>query len=267
MAVCHFIMQGKGGVGKSLVASLLFQYLQKRGFKVLGCDTDPVNTSFAAYKGFEVRILDIMEGDDIAPGRFDELIEYIFSVPEEAQMVVDIGASCFVALCSYLKKNAALDYLQRNGHEVTIHTVIIGGQSLVETLSNLRSLARHFYDVPLVVWLNPFFGEITLDGVSFENFKVYREVASSVKAIIEMPKGSSLFQRTFAEMLTRHETFEESIKNPETSVMDRHRLKMIWSDYQNLLTQAQVAPEPIPLPPPPGAPEASLFQDGLLYDG
>jgi len=178
-------------------------------------------------------------------------------------MVVDIGASCFVALCSYLKKNAALDYLQRNGHEVTIHTVIIGGQSLVETLNNLRSLARHFYDVPLVVWLNPYFGEITLDGVSFENFKVYREVASSVKAIIEMPKMSSLFQRTFAEMLARHGTFEESLINPETTFMGRHRLNLIWRDYQNLLTQAQVAPEPDHSPPPPEAPEAPLFQDGL----
>jgi len=32
MAVCNFIMQGEGGIGKALVAALLFQYLQKRGF-------------------------------------------------------------------------------------------------------------------------------------------------------------------------------------------------------------------------------------------
>jgi hypothetical protein len=263
MAFCHFVMQGKGGVGKSLVASLLFQFFQKRGFDVFGCDTDPVNASFAAYKNFEVKILDIMEGDDIAPGRFDELIGYIFSVPENAQIVVDIGASCFVALCSYLKKNAALDYLARNGHEATIHTVITGGQSLVETLNNLRSLARHFYDVPLVVWLNPYFGDITLDGEKFENFKIYREVAASVKAVIEMPKKSSLFQLTFAEMLARHGTFEESLKNPEVSFMGRHRLTMLWHDYQNLLEQAQVAPEPMLLTPTFQASEGELFQDGL----
>jgi hypothetical protein len=263
MAVCHFVMQGKGGVGKSLVASLLFQFFQKRGFNVFGCDTDPVNASFAAYKSFEVKILDIMEGEDIAPGRFDELIEYIFSFPGATQMVVDIGASCFVALCSYLKKNAALDYLKQNGHEVTIHTVITGGQSLVETLNNLRSLARHFYDVPLVVWLNPYFGDITLDGEKFENFKIYREVAASVKAVIEMPKLSTLFARDFTDMLTRHCTFEEAVKGPYFFIMSRQRLVMIWRDFQKLLDQAQVAPEPMTMPSLLPASEAKLLQDGL----
>jgi hypothetical protein len=256
-------MQGKGGVGKSLVASLLFQFFQKRGFEVIGCDTDPVNSSFAAYKSFKVKIIDIMEGEDIAPGRFDELIEHVFCVPENAQLVVDIGASCFVALCSYLKKNAALDHLEQNGHEVTIHTVVTGGQGLGETLNNLRSLARHFYDMPLMVWLNPFFGEITLDGEKFENFKIYREVAASVKAVIEMPRMSELFQRSFSEMLARHGTFEESLINPANTFMGRHRLKKIWQDYQDLLDQARLAPEPLATPTLFPAPEAPLAQDGL----
>jgi hypothetical protein len=246
MATCHFIMQGKGGVGKSLIAAILFQYLQKRDFQVYGCDTDPVNSSFAAYKSFEVKNLDIMEGDDIAPGRFDELIEYIFALPEGAQLVVDIGASCFVALCSYLKNNSALDYLQKEGHEIILHTVITGGQSLVETLNNLRSLARHFYDLPLVIWLNPYFGAISLDGEKFEKFKVYREVASAVKAVLEMPALPPLFERDFVDMLARHGAFEESLKNPKVFIMNRQRLIMIWREYKKRLDQAQVVPCPIP---------------------
>jgi len=178
-------------------------------------------------------------------------------------MVVDIGASCFVALCSYLKQNAALDYLQHNGHEVLIHTVVAGGQSLVETLSNLQSLARHFYDVPLVVWLNPYFGNITMNGEKFENFKVYREVAASVRAVIEMPKLSPFFQWDFTEMLTRHDTFEESLKNPKVFIMGRQRLIMIWRDYQKLLDQAQVVPETIPGLATLPASETPLFQGGL----
>jgi hypothetical protein len=263
MSFCHFIMQGKGGVGKSLVASLLFQYIQKRGYFVYGCDTDPVNASFAAYKSFGVKILDIMEGEDIAPGHFDKLMENIINLPEEAHLVVDIGASCFVALCSYLKKNAALDFLMQKGHEVTIHTVITGGQSLVETLNNLRSLARHFYDVPLMVWLNPYFGDITLDGEKFENFKVYQEVAASVDAVIEMPKLSKLFEEDFINMLTRHSTFEESVKDPKLHIMVRQRLSMIWCDYQKILDQAQVVPEPMPQSSDFPDPGTKLIRDGL----
>jgi hypothetical protein len=263
MTSSHFVMQGKGGVGKSVVAALLFQYFQKRGFEVFGCDTDPVNSSFASYNNIEAKILDIMDGDDIAPGRFDELIDYIFTLPEDSRLVVDIGASCFVALCSYLKKNEALDYLRQNGHEVTIHTVITGGAGLLETLNNLLALARHFYDVPLVVWLNTFFGEISLDGETFEHFKVYRQVAPSVKAIIEMPKLSELFQRSFSEMLARHGTFEESLINPATTFMGRHRLRKIWQDFQDLMDQARLAPEPSAALPLFSDQETPLSQDGL----
>ena len=39
----HFILQGKGGVGKSYVASLLTQYLQDKKKPVVGFDLDPTN--------------------------------------------------------------------------------------------------------------------------------------------------------------------------------------------------------------------------------
>jgi cellulose biosynthesis protein BcsQ len=108
MTIAHFIMQGKGGVGKSLVSSILIQYLLKRGLTVSGCDTDPVNSSLARHQSLDVKVIDIMDNDDIDPGRFDELIRHIDGGSDEAHMVIDIGASCFVSLCAYLKKYDAL---------------------------------------------------------------------------------------------------------------------------------------------------------------
>ena len=46
-ATVHFVLQGKGGVGKSFVASILGQYFQVRGRDVRCFDTDPVNQTFA----------------------------------------------------------------------------------------------------------------------------------------------------------------------------------------------------------------------------
>ena len=37
----HFTLQGKGGVGKSLVASILAQYFRHRGAEIHCIDTDP----------------------------------------------------------------------------------------------------------------------------------------------------------------------------------------------------------------------------------
>jgi len=47
----HLSLQGKGGVGKSLVASLLAQYFkQRKGMTVRCIDADPVNQTLAQYK-------------------------------------------------------------------------------------------------------------------------------------------------------------------------------------------------------------------------
>ena len=45
----HLTLQGKGGVGKSLVASILAQYLRNRGKEIHCVDTDPVNQTFSQY--------------------------------------------------------------------------------------------------------------------------------------------------------------------------------------------------------------------------
>jgi hypothetical protein len=230
-------MQGKGSVGKSLVSSILIQYLLKQGQKVSGCDTDPVNSSLARHESLDVKILDIMDSDDIDPGRFDELIRHIDACSPESHLVVDIGASCFVSLCAYLKKYEAFDVLREQGHTVYIHSVITGGVNLLETLNNYASLVHHF-DVPVVVWLNPFFGDIKIGKDDFENLKIYHETVNSIHGIVKMPKPSGvLFERDFAEMQAKHLTFEEAVKGSHFYLMNRQRLVQIWRKYQAAIAQ------------------------------
>lgn len=240
MTTAHFIMQGKGGVGKSLVSSILMQYLLKQGLEVSGCDTDPVNSSLARYAGLDVKVIDIMEDADIDPGRFDELIGHIAGGGSEAHMVVDIGASCYVSLGNYLKRYDAFNVLQGQGHSVLIHTIIVGGVNLVDSLGTLQSLAHHF-SVPIVVWLNPFFGAVKQGQDNFEDFNVYREVADSLHGVIRMPEPKGeLFNRDFADMQTNNRTFEESLKNPRVFLMSRQRLIMIWRQYQEAISQVRL---------------------------
>ena len=47
MANVHMILQGKGGVGKSFIASLLAQHKIADHKSILCIDTDPVNATFA----------------------------------------------------------------------------------------------------------------------------------------------------------------------------------------------------------------------------
>ena len=45
----HLTLQGKGGVGKSLVASILAQYFRHHGKELHCIDSDPVNQTFSQY--------------------------------------------------------------------------------------------------------------------------------------------------------------------------------------------------------------------------
>ena len=47
----NIVLQGKGGVGKSFISSILAQYfLDYKKVDLVGADTDPVNKSFASFE-------------------------------------------------------------------------------------------------------------------------------------------------------------------------------------------------------------------------
>ena len=87
MAKIHMILQGKGGVGKSLIAALLAQYKMNTGQQPLCIDTDPVNATFHGFQGLNVKRLQIMENEEINPRNFDTLVELI--APATDDVIID----------------------------------------------------------------------------------------------------------------------------------------------------------------------------------
>ena len=52
----HFVLQGKGGIGKTYVSTILAQWLQSKSETALRCyDTDQENTTFSRYKALDVK--------------------------------------------------------------------------------------------------------------------------------------------------------------------------------------------------------------------
>jgi len=72
----HLTLQGKGGVGKSLIASILAQYLGQGGKEVRCVDTDPVNRTFAQYGALRADRLNLRdEHNRIEQRAFDSLMD------------------------------------------------------------------------------------------------------------------------------------------------------------------------------------------------
>ena len=236
------ILQGKGGVGKSFVASLLAQHYRSRDIAPVCVDTDPVNATFAGYGAFGVERLDIMEGEDINPRQFDVLVERIMnSDGPDSVMVVDNGAASFVPLCSYLASNEAVPLLTEAGHQIRLHTVLTGGQALDDTFKGLSSLAASFPETPIVVWFNEFFGPLERNGVSLEKSAQYKALAKRIAAQITLPAvKKETFGHDLEQMLSARQTFDEAAASEGYSIMARQRLKMIWRKVAAQMDRAQL---------------------------
>jgi hypothetical protein len=232
----HLILQGKGGVGKTLGAAMLAQYKVSKGQQPLCVDTDPVNATFSGYKDLNVQRLDIMEGDEINTRKFDALIELIAKSSAE-DAIIDNGASSFVPLAHYLISNRVPALLQNMRHELMVHTVITGGQALLDTVSGFAQLASQFpVECRFIVWLNPYWGPVEHDGKTFEQMKAYTANKGRVTAIVRIPDmKDETFGRDFSDMLQNRLTFDQALALESLTIMTRQRLAIVKQEmYQQL---------------------------------
>ena len=240
MAKIHMVLQGKGGVGKSLIAATLAQYKASKGQKPLCIDTDPVNATFAGYKALGVKRLQIMEGDEINPRNFDTLVELV--APSKDDVIIDNGASSFVPLSHYLISNQVPALLADMGHELVIHTVITGGQALLDTVSGFSQLVSQFpTEAIFVVWLNPYWGPIEHEGKGFEQLKAYTVNKARVSAIVSIPTlKEETYGRDLSDMLQERLTFDEALAMDSLTIMTRQRLKIVKGQLFGQLDSAAV---------------------------
>lgn len=227
MAKIHITMQGKGGVGKSFVSTISAQFIQHRGNTPLCFDSDPINPTFYGFLGLKVVRIPIMDGDIINARYFDDLIEKIASTTHD--VVIDNGASSFVPLSHYLISNEVPSLLSGLGHQLVLHTVITGGQAMLDTVSGFSQLVNQFpSETQFVVWLNPFWGPIEYEGKSFQEMKVFKENEQRISNVIEIPKlKEETFGKDLSEMLKERLTFDEAITAESRSLMTKQRLKIV----------------------------------------
>jgi len=240
MAKVHIILQGKGGVGKSVSAAILAQYSTEKGNDPTCIDTDPVNATFHGYKALNVKRLQIMEADEINPRSFDTLVEMIAEA--KGDVIIDNGASSFVPLSHFLISNQVPALLAEMGHELVVHTVVTGGQALLDTVSGFNQLVSQFPGEALfVVWLNPFWGPIEHEGKGFEQMKAYTTNKARVSALIQLPAlKKETYGRDLGDMLQERLTFNEAIAQESLTIMTRQRLKIIKGQIYSQLDNATV---------------------------
>jgi hypothetical protein len=223
----HFSLQGKGGVGKSLAASLLAQYFRHRRSVPVRCiDTDPVNQTFSQYRELGADRMELLRDGSVDQRAFDGLMENLLTQP--GKFIVDNGASTFIPLWNYMLENNAMAMLKESRRRLYVHCVITGGQALADTLSGFARLAQTSEDQNIVLWINEYFGRIERDGRQLHEMPVYLENAGRVLGSVVIPRrNQDTFGRDMEDVITRKLTLQEAIDSAGFSIMMRQRLKVM----------------------------------------
>lgn len=235
----HLIMQGKGGVGKSVVAVNIAQFLKLKDPATLVIDTDPLTPTLSRYKALDPVHIQIADQAEVHLGKFDEMIEMIINT--KSSVVIDTGASTFLPISKYLTNDAIFELLHDEYQkEIFVH-VVLNAQTqndLLSTVACLESIATSFPEiVKLVIWLNEFGGPIK----GFEESKLYHSIKHRVMAIIEIKNPDELSLKDIGTMQNSFLTYEEAILSGIFWVVSKSRLfrlrKFIFDQLENLLTE------------------------------
>lgn len=239
MSDIHLIVQGKGGIGKSLVSTLIAQYLRTKNGDTPDCfDIDQENTTFAAYKDLNVVTVELYDENNIIDqGKFDPFIEQLLATGKP--IVIDSGANTFSPLCAYLIENGVLDLLRSMGKKIFLHSIVGGGDVLKDTSTGFNSLKTSFSGEHFILWANYHYGELTYDnGVNFFETPIFTENKEQIKCVIALQKlNEQTFGKDLKELNVRRLTLDEALLSPDVRLMAKQRLRMIFSDVYKQLDE------------------------------
>ena len=173
--------------------------------------------------------LELLRNGNIDPRGFDALMERLLK--EDATFVIDNGASTFLPLWSYVIENRVMDLLKSAGKKLYVHTVVTGGQALLDTINGFRSLAQSTEDRNIVLWANEYFGRIERDGKRLAEMAAYVENADKVVGSVHITqRNHDTFGRDVEEVIAKKLSFDEAIRDGEFSLMTKQRLKVVQRD-------------------------------------
>lgn len=226
----HFVLSGKGGIGKSWIASLIAQALAERGEPVVCLDADPVNASLTEVESLKAEPVPIFLPDSDEPdiAAMDTMIERVLREP--ATVIVDNGAAGFVPVSRYLLQPGLAEALDDAGKSLVVHTIVAGGVEFRQTVRGFDSLAQQFpAAIPIVLWLNEFHGPVTgANKMEFEETPVFHRHKTRISAVVRLPALDRQYRKSVGEMTTRGLTFAEVLNgHSELTIMDKQRLAQV----------------------------------------
>ncbi|EBS2427115.1 conjugal transfer protein TraL [Escherichia coli] len=235
----NFILQGKGGVGKSFATAILAQYFidENHMDNIVVGDTDPVNTTTVKVKRLNADLIQITENSKVIQSKFDPMFESMLTNSQNT-FVIDNGASTFLPLIQYFNDNCVMDMFEDVEQDVYIHTVIVGGQALADTLQGFEELKELVKGskVKLIVWINEFQGIPALENIPLIETKFIEKNKDVIAGVVVIQdRKSDAFASDIKELTEKSLTLKEALESDYFGLMAKSRLKRVFNDIYKQL--------------------------------
>jgi hypothetical protein len=221
LANIHFVGGEKGGVGKSLVARVLAQYMIDRNIPFLGFDTDRSHGALLRfYSGYaSSAVVDRYEA-------LDSIVEAAVELPER-RVLVDLAAQTHEALVKWMDDSGVLGLADELGLPLYYWHVMDSGKDSVDLLRKL--LDRFGTGLKYVLVRNQ------VRGNDFEALEQSGEQARAIqlggKVITIKRLHDSVINKVDAASSSFWKAQGSHEREPATlGLMDRQRLKMWMRD-------------------------------------
>ena len=221
MSNIHLIGGEKGGVGKSVVARLLAQYMIDHEIPFIGFDTDRSHGSLLRFYSdyASPTIIDNYES-------LDAIIETALAQPDQ-RILVDLAAQTHYPLAQWIEESGVLELAEELGISICYWNVMDSGKDSVDLLNKLLDQFRSRLNYILVQnqLRDEHFNILELSGVK------ERALAFDAKVIT--------IKRLHAPVMTKIDSNSYSFwaaKNKDTEslsalgLLERQRVKM-WLNH------------------------------------
>jgi hypothetical protein len=221
MSTIHFIGGEKGGVGKSVVARLLAQYMIDHEIPFIGFDTDRSHGSLLRFYNeyASPTIIDDYQS-------LDAIIETAIAQPEQ-RILVDLAAQTHYPLVQWIDESGVLELAEELDIKVCYWNVMDSGKDSVDLLNKLLDKFRARINYVLV-----------LNQVRDDSFTILESSGVKERALAFDAKVITL-KRLYAPVMTKIDSNSYSFwaaKNKDEGnlnglgLLERQRVK-IWLNH------------------------------------
>lgn len=203
------IINGKGGVGKSMLATNLVQYFKDRNIQHLAIDTDNENSTLKRFH----KEADYIDIDDV-----QEIDNLFTSLERSGLVLVDCRAASTDIFLEYFNEIKAFEILATLG---AVLTVIIPVNHEADSVEQVRVISESLTDQCRYL--------IAKNQSHSEQFRIYERSRMREHVMTELGGAEITIPRLYDWLVTSLNesslTVTDAIQSVDVSLIDRQRLK------------------------------------------